>query len=123
MHWLLPQLGRRRRRLTKVCRPTCIGSVFNIGSPIPIDANGISFQVGGSALNYGFGLYDAGDGTIGEILAGNAPPQPDLLIPGKAGGTLEYEVISEPAALALLSVGLIGMRLMRRRSTLEGCGS
>jgi hypothetical protein len=48
-------------------------TVFNIGSPIPIDANGISFQVGGSALNYGFGLYDAGDGTIGEILAGNAP--------------------------------------------------
>jgi hypothetical protein len=28
MHWSLPQLSGGRRRLTKVGRPTCIGSVF-----------------------------------------------------------------------------------------------
>jgi len=84
-------------------------TVFNIGSPIPIDADGISFQVGGAALNYGLGLYDAGDGTVGEILVGDASPQPEVLIAGEAGGTLQYQVVPEPASLVLLSVGLIGM--------------
>lgn len=90
-------------------------TVFNIGTAIPLDTDGISFQVGGSALNYGFALYDAGDGTVGEILVGNAPPQPDIDIPGVPGGTLQYQTIPEPASLGLLGVAAITMGLVRCR--------
>ncbi len=95
-------------------------TVFNIGAAIPIDGDGISFQVGGAVLNYGFAIYDAGDGTVGEILVGNADPQPDIEIAGVPGGTLEYRTIPEPASLALLSIGVIGLHCVRRRSTSVG---
>ena len=91
-------------------------TVFNIGAVIPIDVDGIAFQVGGATLNYGFALYDAGDGTVGEILVGNADPQPDIYIPGVSGGTLSFRTIPEPASLALLSIGVVGMHSVRRRS-------
>jgi hypothetical protein len=91
-------------------------TVFNIGAAIPIDVDGIAFQVGGATLNYGFALYDAGDGTVGEILVGNADPQPDIYIPGVSGGTLSFRTIPEPASLALLSIGVVGMHSVRRRS-------
>ena len=95
-------------------------TVFNIGAAIPIDVDGISFQVGGAALNYGFAIYDFGDGTVGEILVGNADPQPLIYIPGVPGGTLEYRTIPEPTSLALLSIGAIGLHCVRRRSTSVG---
>jgi hypothetical protein len=72
--------------------------------------------VGGATLNYGFALYDAGDGTVGEILVGNADPQPDLDIAGVPGGTLSFRTIPEPASLAPLSIGVVGVHFARRRS-------
>ena len=99
-------------------------TVFNIGSAIPIDTDGIAFQVGGAALNYGFALYDAGDGTVGEILAGDAPPQPSILIPGQAGGALQFEV-PEPDSAVMLATGVFGLSCFRwaarrRKSVLGG---
>jgi hypothetical protein len=90
-------------------------TVFNIGSAIPIDTDGIAFQVGGSALNYGLGLYDAGDGTVGVILVGDAAPQPSILIAGVAGGTLQYQAVPEPTSLALLTAGLIAVSIYKFR--------
>jgi len=88
-------------------------TVFNIRSVIPIDTDGIAFQVGGIALNYGLGLYDAGDGTVGVILVGDASPQPSILIAGVAGGTLQSQAVPEPTSLMLLTVGLIGMGIYK----------
>ncbi len=89
-------------------------TVFNVGAAIPVDVGGISFQVGGSALNYGFALYDAGDGTVGEILVGDAPPQPSIEIVTQ-GGVLEARTVPEPASLALLGVGVIATGVVGRR--------
>ena len=90
-------------------------TVFNIGDAIPLDVSGIAFQVGGSALNYGFALYDAGDGTVGEIIAGDQSPQPPILNAGTAGGRLEYSVVPEPTSWALLTIGLIGLCIVKCR--------
>jgi hypothetical protein len=86
-------------------------TVFNIGAQIPIDADGIAFQVGGPALNYALALYDAGDGTVGAILVGDASPQPSIYISGLSGGALTYQAVPEPPALVLLFVGLIGLTI------------
>jgi hypothetical protein len=90
-------------------------TVFNIGAAIPLDADGISFQVGGAALNYGLALYDAGDGSVGEILVGNAAPQPDLDIAGVSGGTLGYQTVPEPASAGLFGIAAISVGWVRRR--------
>jgi hypothetical protein len=90
-------------------------TVFNIGSTIPIDTDGIAFQVGGAALNYGLGLYDAGDRTVGAVLVGDAAPQPSILIAGMAGGTLQYQAVPEPTSLMLWTVGLIAVGIYKFR--------
>jgi hypothetical protein len=89
---------------------------FNIGAVIPVDVDGIAFQVGGPIINYGFSLYDAGDGSVGEILVGNQSPQPNILNAGTAGGTLQYSVVPEPASFGPLSVGLLLLGLVLRRT-------
>jgi hypothetical protein len=86
-------------------------TVFNIGAQIPIDTDGIAFQVGSPVLNYALALYDAGDGTVGAILVGDASPQPSIFISGLSGGALTYQAVPEPPALVLLFVGLIGLTI------------
>ena len=98
------------------CNFVANDTVFNIGAVIPIDVNGIAFQVGGPIINYGFSLYDAGDGSVGEILVGNQSPQPNILNPGTPGGTLRSGVVPEPAPFGPLSVGLLLLRLDLRRT-------
>lgn len=97
------------------CNFTDQDTVFDTASAIPVDTNGIAFQIGGSAINYGLALYDAGDGTVGEIVVGEASPQPVILNAGTPGGTLEFQVVAEPMSLAVLSVGLVGLASVRRR--------
>lgn len=97
------------------CALTALDTAFDLASAMPIDSNGIAFQVGGGDLNYGLALYNNGDGTVGVLLVGDAAPQPSVLIPGEGGGTLTFQRISEPGALALFSVGMTGLTGVRRR--------
>ncbi len=90
---------------------------FDLSSPISVDSGGILFQVGGTALNYPFALYDAGDGAVGEVLVGDAAPQPYLDNQGTPGGTLKAEVVPEPPVLALFGMAVAGLAYARRHTS------
>jgi hypothetical protein len=91
-------------------------TTFDITAAIPVDINGIAFQVGNSALNYGFALYDVGDGTVGEILVGDAAPQPNILNGGTGGGTLSFQVMPEPPSLLLFMTASVLLLAKRSRA-------
>jgi hypothetical protein len=97
-------------------------TVFAIGARIPIDVDGIAFQVGGPKLNYALALYDAGDGTVGAVLVGDASPQSSILISGLPGGALTYQSVPEPPTLVLLFVGLIGLTICNPRLARAAAG-
>jgi hypothetical protein len=102
------------------CNFVANDTVFDMAQAIPVDTNGIAFQAGGAAINYGLSLYDAGDGTVGEIIVGDAAPQPDILNAGTSGGTLSFAAVPEPASASLFCLALAALRRTIRRPRTSG---
>ena len=54
---------------------------------------------------------------MGEVLVGNAAPQPNLDNQGTPGGTLTAEVVPEPPVLALFGMAFAGLAYARRHTS------
>lgn len=74
------------------CNFVANDAAFDLAATVPVDSQGLAFQAGGASLNYGFSIYDAGDGTVGDILVGDAAPQPEILNGGTSGGSLAVDI-------------------------------
>src|SRR5260370_23428272 len=84
MHWSLPRLSGGRRRLTRVCRPTCIGSVFGRLGP---DHDAV-MRIGGEAPGGG-PILSVGIGAMFEY--GFPPPRiVNSAVRRKANASAEY---------------------------------